>query len=92
MINLFISGSNKAIYVKMGEAMTYKVRIELVRAILHKQISWFDRESHAPGVITSVTSENVVQLNGLSSEFIGTLAETILMMGVSIVGGIVICW
>ena len=92
MISFFISGSNKAIYVVMGEAMTYKVRVELIRAIFHKQISWFDRESHAPGVITSVTSENIVQLNGLSSEFIGTLSETILMMGVSIAGGIVICW
>ena len=87
-----IFGFNNSAFGFMGEKLTFYLRAELYEETLHKQISWFDRESHAPGVITSVTSENVVQLNGLSSEFIGTLAETILMMGVSIVGGIVICW
>ena len=92
MLNLIIHGSNKAIYVIMGEKMTFIVRLELLRAILHKQISWFDRESHAPGVITSITSENVIQLNGMTSEFVSTLAETILMMCFAIFCGVIICW
>ena len=76
----------------MGERMTFTVRLELLRAILHKQISWFDRESHAPGVITSITSENVIQLNGMTSEFVATLGETIGMMVFSILAGVIICW
>ena len=76
----------------MGEKMTFQVRVQLLKALFHKQISWFDRESAAPGVITTITSEKVVQLNGMTTEFLATLAETALMMVVSILAGFLICW
>ena len=76
----------------MGENLTYAVRVELIKSLFHKQICWYDRESRAPGVITSITSANVVQLNGMTSELVSTLVEMILMIVVSLTGGILICW
>ena len=66
--------------------------MDLIKSIFHKQISWFDRESRAPGVITKITAENVVQLNGMTSELVATMVETLLMVVFSIVAGVFICW
>ena len=92
IIAWFVTGSQKAIYSVMAENLTYQVRVELIKALFHKQICWYDRESRAPGVITSITSSNVVHLNGMTSELAGTLVEMILMIVVSLTGGILICW
>ena len=61
-----------------GENLILNVRKELISAILHKQLSWFDSESRAPGVITSVFSEDISTLNAMTSETIIVLAEAIL--------------
>ena len=61
-----------------GENLILNVRKELINAILHKQLSWFDSESRAPGVITSVFSEDISTLNAMTSETIIVLAEAIL--------------
>ena len=92
MVAYLVTGSQKAIYTVMGENLTYAVRLELIKSLFHKQICWYDRESRAPGVITSITSSNVVQLNGMTSELVSTLVEMILMIVVSLTGGILICW
>ena len=92
IIAWFVTGSQKAIYTVMAENLTFQVRVELIKSLFHKQICWYDRESRAPGVITSITSSNVVQLNGMTSELAGTLVEMILMMVVSLTGGLLICW
>ena len=76
----------------MGENLTFRVRLELLHALFHKQICWYDREERAPGIITSYTSKNVVELNGMSTELVATLVELILMMIVCIGIGAFICW
>ena len=37
-----LAGSEKAIFYVMGERLSYTVRMELFKSILHKQISWFE--------------------------------------------------
>ena len=76
----------------MGENLTFRVRLELLHALFHKQICWYDREERAPGIITSYTSKNVIELNGMTTELVATLVEMILMMVVCIGVGAIICW
>ena len=37
------SGAEKALFTITGENLTYNVRRDLIRGILFKQVSWFDR-------------------------------------------------
>jgi hypothetical protein len=76
----------------MSERLIYSVRTELFTELLHKQISWFDSESRAPGIITKVMSENVTDLNGMTSEYIITVVEAIVMVCTAVIGGAIICW
>ena len=42
---------------------------------MHKQICWFDRKSRAPGILTDVLTEDITNLNALTTESVGVLTE-----------------
>ena len=75
-----------------GENLTLDVRKDLVSAILHKQLSWFDRESRAPGVLTKVLSEDISTLNGMTSETIIVIIEATLGLVGGVVLGLYVSW
>ena len=51
--------TEKATFGVIGVNMIARIRKELMEAILHKQINWFDREDRAPGVITGIMSADI---------------------------------
>jgi ATP-binding cassette subfamily B (MDR/TAP) protein 1 len=57
----------------------------LFESLIYKQISWFDRKSKAPGILSNILSEDIKNLNGLTTELIGTMAEAILSLLIGIV-------
>ena len=59
---------------------------------MYKQISWFDREDRAPGILTNIMSENIIELNGMTSEVVVTVVEAIFSLLFGIIGGYVLCW
>lgn len=67
-----------------GEGLTTNVRIDLVKGIIYKQLCWFDSESKAPGVLTNVLSEDVTQLNGMTTELMAVMVEAALGFALSI--------
>mmetsp|Transcript_33800 Transcript_33800/g.44614 ORF Transcript_33800/g.44614 Transcript_33800/m.44614 type:complete len:284 (-) Transcript_33800:1325-2176(-) len=76
----------------MGEKLTLHLRMMLIEEILHKQISWFDREDRAPGIITNTISSNIASLNGMTSEVLVTLWELACIMLIGMIGGAIFCW
>ena len=76
----------------MGEKLTYTLRVSLIEEIMHKQISWFDREDRASGIITSIVSSNITSLNGMTTEVLVTLFELLAVCVVGITIGAFICW
>ena len=75
----------------MGEKVTYTIRLELFSETLHKQISWFDRQERAPGVITSVFSENMEALRGMTTETLVKYFESIFTFIIGLIAGIIFC-
>ena len=75
----------------MGEKVTYEIRLELFAETLHKQISWFDRQERAPGVITSVFSENMEALRGMTTETLVKYFESIFTFAIGLTAGIIFC-
>ena len=75
-----------------GENLTANIRQYLMRGILFKQVCWFDTEKRAPGVLTSILSEDVMALNGMTTDTLSTVIEAILglMLGVTISS--FFCW
>jgi ABC-type multidrug transport system fused ATPase/permease subunit len=58
----------------------------LYRSLIYKQVSWFDRKEKAPGIITNILSEDINSLNGLTTELMATIIESV----VALIAGIVL--
>jgi hypothetical protein len=43
-------------------------------------VSWFDRKETAPGILTNILSEDITNLNGLTTETIATLVESVIAL------------
>jgi ABC-type multidrug transport system fused ATPase/permease subunit len=52
-----------------------------MEGIIYKQYCWFDNEGHAPGVLTNVMAEDVMALNGMTTETLATATVAILGLG-----------
>jgi ATP-binding cassette subfamily B (MDR/TAP) protein 1 len=55
-------------------------------------VSWFDRKEKAPGILTNILSEDITNLNGLTSETICTIIEGALCLIAGIVGSAYYSW
>lgn len=75
-----------------GENLTGSVRKLLFRGIIFKQVSWFDVEMKAPGVLTTVLSEDVASLNGMTTETLATVLEALLGLVLGVLLSAYFCW
>ena len=82
----------RAIFGAMGEKLTLTLRIKIIEEILHKQISWFDREDRAPGIITNIIASNVASLNGMTTEVLVTVFEVVTVAVIGLVAALIISW
>jgi ABC-type multidrug transport system fused ATPase/permease subunit len=92
VFSALITGINNTMFGIMGSRLIRDLRIELFQAIIYKQVSWFDREDRAPGIITNLMSENITELKGMTSETIVMVVQVIFGLIFGICGGMVICW
>ena len=76
----------------MGEKLTFEIRKELMRGVVFKQLSWFDNENRAPGILTNVFSEDVSNLNGMTTETLSTIVEAGLSLVIAIAIACIYSW
>lgn len=82
----------KYLFAFTGENLTYTVRKLLWEGIIYKHISWFDNRERAPGVLTNILSEDITQLNGLTSETISHIIEAALGLIIGIILSFIFSW
>ena len=87
-----VKASQRAIFGAMGEKLTLTLRIKIIEEILHKQISWFDREDRAPGIITNIIASNIASLNGMTSEVLVTVFEVVCVAVIGLLVSLWLCW
>ena len=87
-----VKATQRAIFGAMGEKLTLTLRIKIIEEILHKQISWFDREDRAPGIITNIIASNIASLNGMTSEVLVTVFEVVCVVVIGLAVSLWMCW
>ena len=88
----FIYAAEKILFGISGENLTAYVRLDLMKGIIYKQLSWFDDEKRAPGILSSIMSENVVSLNGMTTETVSVVLEAILAVSLGIMIACLFSW
>ena len=48
--------------------------------MIYKQVSWYDAKDRAPGILSNILSEDITNLNGLTTETVAVLIETFLAL------------
>ena len=92
IISMLIAGFERSIFGVMGERLSYVIRTDLLKGIIYKQVSWFDREDRAPGILTNIMSENITDLNGMTTELLVTVVEVIFSVIFAMTVGFIVCW
>lgn len=68
------------------------MRVKLFKAILHKNIGWFDSKNRAPGILTNIITEDINAVNGLTTESLGIATEAGLGLFFSCLICFIFCW
>lgn len=69
-----------------AEYLTERIRTMVFLAILRQDVSFFDDENHATGILTASLSSDAQKIQGLTGVSLGTL----LQIGTNLVGGILV--
>jgi ATP-binding cassette, subfamily B (MDR/TAP), member 1 len=73
-------------FSETGERLTYDVRNLLFESMIYKQVAWYDAKDRAPGILSNILSEDITNLNGLTTETTSVILEAFL----SIFAGVLI--
>lgn len=87
-----VTFAQKYVFGKTGDRLTYNMRRELFRGILYKQVAWFDSETRAPGVLTCILSEDIMALNGMTTETVALMMQVILSLLMGVLISAFFCW
>ena len=65
---------------------------ELFKSMMQKRVSWFDSKDKAPGILVNIFTEDIANLNGLTTENFCMILETILCIISGIAGSAYYDW
>jgi len=87
-----VSFLQKYVFMYVGENLTFDVRFALYKGIIYKNIAWFDNKDRAPGILSSVLSEDIGALNGMTTEHLAILLEAALGLIIGVIIAMVHTW
>ena len=90
--SLFTGFCQKFSFGVIGENVAYNIRKKLYRKILEKHQGFFDHQANAPSILTSTLSSDAQLINGMSTEGLGSILESICAIMVGIILGFVFSW
>jgi ATP-binding cassette subfamily B (MDR/TAP) protein 1 len=91
-LTLIFSFISKFSFGLLGENVTLKIRFDLYTSILRKNIGWFDDSGNSPSVLTSAMAQDTSIINGVSTESLATILESLFAILVGIGIGFYYCW
>jgi ATP-binding cassette subfamily B (MDR/TAP) protein 1 len=68
------------------------MRVMLFEGIIYKHVAWFDSKDKATGVLSNVLSEDITLLNGLSTESISIILESLFTIIIGIALSLYFSW
>jgi len=80
LFSFFAYFSVQLMFKRLGENITYNVRKGLYKALLDKDVGFYDNRDNSSGILTSILAQDVQKLNGVSTEGAAVIAETSISM------------
>lgn len=75
-----------------GQAWVDSLRIEAMKRILDQPKAWFDRDENSLSSLTECLDRNAEEMRNLVGRFAGFLFVAAVMMTISLVWSLIVCW
>lgn len=92
IIAYFAAIIQKRSWSKLGEGVTYKVRVLLYAKILEKNIGWFDLRDNGTSFLTNTLSQDTSTVNLAAGESVGPIVEGLFALMGGIIIALFFCW
>ncbi|KAA8641945.1 putative ABC multidrug transporter [Aspergillus tanneri] len=92
IITFFLYALQGTSFAYGSEKMIYRARSQAFRAMLHQEISFFDREDHSTGALTATLSAETKQLAGISGVTLGTILIVSVNLVASLTVAVIMGW
>lgn len=76
----------------LGNKVTHGLRLDLYKAILEKNIGWFDNRDHSTGILTTALAEDASIINGAGAGSLPAEVEAALAMLTALALAFAFCW
>ena len=92
VISMVAEALQKAIFEKVGERLSQRLRSDLFRAMLRQDITWFEDDANAVGVLTTRLSTDVKLVRLMTGQSVAATLESISALATGIVISTIASW
>ncbi|CAG8709376.1 6853_t:CDS:2 [Cetraspora pellucida] len=92
VINFFAYFTQNVALGFSNEKLTERIRSMSFASILRQDISFFDKENHGVGTLTSHLSLDVTHINGLAGIKLGNILQVLALIFVSVTVALIVGW
>ena len=92
IVSMIAETVQKAIFEKVGERLSQRLRSDLFRGMLRQDISWFEDEANAVGVLTARLSTDVKLVRLITGQSVAASLESMSALATGIVISTIASW
>ncbi|KAF5748546.1 putative ABC transporter B family member 8 [Tripterygium wilfordii] len=79
-------------FAYMGECLTKRIRLQMLRKILTFEAAWFDEEQNSSGALCSRLSSEASMVKSLVADRVSLLVQTTSAVTIAMIMGLVVAW
>lgn len=79
-------------FAYMGEQLTKRIRLQMLRKILTFETAWFDEEQNSSGALCSRLSNEASMVKSLVADRVSLLVQTTSAVTIAMIMGLVVAW
>ncbi|KAF5742999.1 putative ABC transporter B family member 8 [Tripterygium wilfordii] len=79
-------------FAYMGESLTKRIRLQMLRKILTFEAAWFDEEQNSSGALCSRLSNEASMVKSLVADRVSLLVQTTSAVTIAMIMGLVVAW
>jgi ATP-binding cassette subfamily B (MDR/TAP) protein 1 len=82
----------KSLFSRVGEGLTYRLRLDIFNKIIHMPVHWFDLPEHSPGTLSVRLGTEAKMVNNLVSNVVDLQVGLFTLFATALIIGFVNSW
>ncbi|XAR67054.1 Xenobiotic-transporting ATPase [Bertholletia excelsa] len=92
LISIIVNLLQHSNFAYMGEQLTKRIRLRMLKKILTFEAAWFDEEKNSSGALCARLSNEASMVKSLIADRLSLLLQTISAVSVAMIIGLIVAW